>query len=95
MRNRFKKLESIMDKETIKSELISIITPYIPEKSLLDNLTDDKDLINDLSINSAHIVDIVLDIEEKYDIMMEDDLIGNMNTVKDAVDIISKKLESK
>jgi len=84
-----------MDKATIKSELISIITPYIPEKELLADLTDEKDLINDLKINSAHIVDIVLDIEEKYDIMMEDDLIGNMNTVKDAVDIIAGKLESK
>jgi len=84
-----------MDKETIKAELISIITPYIPDKNLLDDLTDEKDLINDLSINSAHIVDIVLDIEEKYDIMMEDEVIGSMNTVKDAVEIISGKLANK
>ena len=36
-------------------------------------------------------LDIVLDIEDKFDINIEDDVIGEMNTVADAVDVVMKK----
>lgn len=83
-----------MDKEKIIKELIEIITPYVPEKELIDNIDESKELINDLHINSAHIVDIVLDVEEKYDIMIDDDAIGKMNTVGESVSMIMEKIKS-
>ena len=81
-----------MDRDKIKDELAEIIGPYIPDKELLKDLSEEKDLINDLNINSAHIVDIVLDIEEKYDITIDDDAIGKMNTVGESIDIILEKV---
>ncbi len=83
-----------MDKEQIIKELIEIIKPYVPEKELIDNIDESKELINDLHINSAHIVDIVLDVEEKYDIMIDDDAIGKMNTVGESVSMILEKIKS-
>ncbi len=83
-----------MEKVTITENLFNIIGPYLPEDINTGDISEDKHLINDLRINSAHIVDIVLDIEEKFDIMVEDDIIGEMNTVKDALNIISKKVAS-
>lgn len=83
-----------MDRETIKKELLGIINPYVHDKELLNSVTEQSDLITDLQINSAHIVDIVLDIEEKYDITIDDDAIGQMNTVGESVSIIQKKLEA-
>ncbi|MEQ8337103.1 MAG: acyl carrier protein [Cyclobacteriaceae bacterium] len=83
-----------MDKEQIIKELVDIITPYVPEKDLIENIDESKDLINDLHINSAHIVDIVLDVEEKYDIMIDDDAIGKMNTVGESVSMIMEKIKS-
>ncbi|MGY8978759.1 MAG: acyl carrier protein [Cytophagales bacterium] len=84
-----------MDKNKIQEELKNIIAVYVPEKEILDNLTLEHDLINDLKINSAHIVDIVLDIEEKYDIMIEDDVIMQMGTIGQAIDIIHGKVLEK
>jgi acyl carrier protein len=84
-----------MDKNKIQEELKNIITVYVPEKKILDNLTLEHDLINDLKINSAHIVDIVLDVEEKYDIMIEDDVIMQMGTIGQAIDIIHSKVLEK
>ena len=84
-----------MDKNKIQEELKNIIAIYVPEKEILDNLTLEHDLINDLKINSAHIVDIVLDIEEKYDIMIEDDVIMQMGTIGQAIDIIHGKVLEK
>jgi len=83
-----------MDRESIKKELLSIIDPYIDEKEVTTSISESSDLINDLNINSAHLVDIVLDIEEKFDIMIEDDFIGKMDTVGNALDIIEEKLNA-
>ncbi len=84
-----------MDKNKIQEELKNIIAIYVPEKEILDNLTLEHDLINDLKINSAHIVDIVLDVEEKYDIMIEDDVIIQMGTIGQAIDVIHGKVQEK
>jgi acyl carrier protein len=84
-----------MDKNKIQEELKNIIAVYVPEKEILDNLILEHDLINDLKINSAHIVDIVLDVEEKYDIMIEDDVIMQMGTIGQAIDIIHGKVLEK
>lgn len=79
-----------MDRTKVREELINIITPFVPEGEAVD-FSEDMDLINDLKINSAHIVDIVLDIEDKFDIMIEDEVIGKMNTLNDAVDTVIAK----
>ena len=84
-----------MDKEQIRGELRTIIDPYVTEKDKLEDLNDSMELINDLKINSAHIVDIVLDIEEKYDIMIDDTSINNMNTVGESLSIIESKIAEK
>ena len=52
-------------------------------------------MINDLKINSAHIVDIVLDVEEKYDIIIEDDAIMKMGTIGQAIEVINGKVQKK
>lgn len=84
-----------MTREQIKDELKEIIGDYVQEKDLLTSLSEDHELINDLKINSAHIVDIVLDIEDKYDIMIEDEAISKMGTVGESIDVIFEKLEQK
>ena len=80
-----------MSQEEIAKELTDIIKPYLPEEVTIEDITAESDLINDLKINSAHIVDIVLDIEDKFDVMIEDDVIGEMVKVGDAVRIIAEK----
>jgi len=84
-----------MDKNTIQEQLKEIIAVYVPDKEILGKLTLEHDLINDLKINSAHIVDIVLDVEEKYDIMIEDDVIMQMGTIGQAIDVIHGKVQEK
>jgi acyl carrier protein len=84
-----------MTREQIKDELKEIISDYVTEKELLPSLNEQHELIADLKINSAHIVDIVLDIEDKYDIMIEDEAIGKMGTVGESIDIIFQKLGEK
>lgn len=80
-----------MTRETVKTDLINIIKPYLPEEVMNNEVSEENHLINDLMINSAHIVDIVLDIEDKFDIMIDDDVIGEMNTVNDSINVVLQK----
>ena len=84
-----------MNKEQTIEELKSIVKPYIQNQEAFDALTENNDFINDLKINSANLVDVILDIEEKYDIIIDNEAMERMINVKAAVAIIETKLAEK
>jgi len=73
-------------------ELKQIIKPYIQNQDAFDSLTEETDFIKDLQINSANLVDIILDIEEKYQIVIDNESMERMINVKAALEIIDSKL---
>ena len=84
-----------MSKEEIIVELKLIVKPYINNQVAYDNLSEETDFINDLQINSANLVDVILDIEEKYDIVIDTISMEKMINVKSALEIIETKLSEK
>lgn len=84
-----------MNKEELIAKLKVIIKPYTTNTEAYDNLTEKTDFISDLSINSANLVDIVLDIEEAFDVVIDNADMERMLDVKTAVEIISDKLAAK
>ncbi|MCZ4225198.1 acyl carrier protein [Pedobacter rhodius] len=83
-----------MDKQHLIEELITIITPYTEEKSALERVGENTDFIKDLKINSANLVDIILDIEEKFKIEIDNDSMAKMLTVKATIEVIESKLQA-
>ena len=81
-----------MSKEEIIDQLKEIIKPYIQDKTAFETLTENTDFINDLKINSANLVDVILDIEEKYNIVIDNESMERMINVKVAVEIIETKV---
>lgn len=73
-------------------ELKKIILPYVENEGMLDSLSEETDFIKDLNINSSNLVDIVLDIEEKYNIIIDNSSMERMTNVKSALLIIEEKL---
>ena len=45
-------------------------------------ITDDADLVKDLKIDSLDIVELMMALEEKYDVKIPDEDIENLHTVK-------------
>lgn len=84
-----------MDKAQLIEELKMIIKPFATNTEAFDNLTEETDFIKDLNINSANLVDIVLDIEENFDIVIDNTDMERMLDVKTAVEIIETKLGEK
>tara|TARA_R110000765_G_C18678460_1_gene579027 strand:- start:6 stop:260 length:255 start_codon:yes stop_codon:yes gene_type:complete len=76
-------------------KLKEIIKIYLPEDVSVTEITEESHFINELNINSANLVDIVLDVEDAFDITLENDDMDQMHTVKDALRIIQDKLNAK
>ena len=73
--------------------IIEILKKYTFDNKVWENFNVNMDLKNDLKINSARVVDIVLDLEEKFDIEISDAEIEKMKTVQDIIDIVGKLLK--
>ncbi|WP_205943511.1 acyl carrier protein [Pedobacter polaris] len=84
-----------MNREEIIALLKPIVITYAPPSAALDHINEESDFITDLKINSANLVDIVLDVEEKFDITIDNQSMEKMLTVKAAIDVISDKLNEK
>ena len=76
-------------------KLKDITKIYLPEDVSIETMTLESDFLNELNINSANLVDIVLDVEDAFDIRLENEDMDEMKTVKDALEIIDKKLSEK
>lgn len=83
-----------MESTEIIKQLKEIVRPYVAEAEMLESLNENTDFINDLKINSANLVDIVLDIEEVFGIEIDNESMQKMLTVKATTDIILNKLNS-
>lgn len=53
-------------------------------------ITRETRLIEDLKADSANVMVMIMDLEDKFGIMVEDDQIMRMRTVGDVVDYIEK-----
>lgn len=84
-----------MTKEELIIALKKLVKPYVQNEEAFDNLSETTDFINDLKINSANLVDIVLDIEDEFDIEIDNESMEQMLNVKDVVAIIDTKLKAK
>jgi acyl carrier protein len=84
-----------MDREIALEQLKEIVKPYVQNQESFDSLTEETTFINDLKINSANLVDVILDIEEKFDIMIDNESMEKMANVKTAIEIIEIELAKK
>lgn len=81
-----------MNKQKVIIALKEIVTPYTENTEALENMTEETDFIRDLQINSANLVDVVLDVEEKFNIEIDNDSMAKMLTVQAAIEIIEEKM---
>jgi acyl carrier protein len=81
-----------MEKSEIIARLKEIVTPYSKDTNALANINEESNFISDLKINSANLVDIVLDVEEAFDIEIDNDAMEKMLTVGASIDIVQNKL---
>ena len=81
-----------MTRKELITTLKKIVKPYVQDQEAFTNLSEESDFINDLKINSANLVDVILDVEDEGDIEIDNESMEKMLSVKAALDIIETKL---
>ncbi len=84
-----------MNKEETLNQLKEIIKPYTNNQLAFDNFTAETNFITDLNINSANLVDIILDVEDAFKIHIDNESMEKMIDVKSTLEIIETKLANR
>ncbi|PHR11978.1 MAG: acyl carrier protein [Aequorivita sp.] len=80
-----------MTSEEIYTKLEPIIKTYLPEDVSANEINRKSDLTRELNINSAHLVDIILDIEDLFNIEFKNEDMEQLRNVNDAILLIQQK----
>ena len=81
-----------MTRDEIFAKVVEIVRPFVKNEEALATVSDDTDILQDLKVNSARLVDVILNFEDEFDIEVEDEDADAVNTVGDAVTLIEGKL---
>ena len=81
-----------MTSEDIFEKLVPIIALYLPEDVSKEDVKPESNLTGELNINSAHLVDVVLDVEDTFNIEFDNSDMEQLHTVHDAIETIHKKI---
>jgi acyl carrier protein len=74
----------------VMGKVIEILRPFVKNTEALSTASMQTSILEDLKVNSARLVDIVLEIEDKFGIAVTDDQADQVRTVGDAVSLILK-----
>ncbi|HAV53726.1 acyl carrier protein [Aequorivita vladivostokensis] len=80
-----------MNSEEIFALLEPIIITYLPDDVSANEINRESDLTRELNINSAHLVDIILDIEDVFNIEFKNEDMEKLRNVDDAILLIQQK----
>ena len=81
-----------MTREEILAKVVEIVRPFAKDKDALETAGLGTNILDDLKVNSARLVDVILEFEDEFDIEVEDEDADSVNTIGDAVDLIETKL---
>ena len=73
--------------------VIQIIKPFVKNQAALEGANEKTSITDDLGVNSARLVDIVLEFEEQFGIEIDNDSADRVQTLGDAVQVIQEKMK--
>jgi acyl carrier protein len=77
-----------MDQKEVFEKVVGILKPFAKNKDALANVALETAIQKDLKVNSARLVDIVLELEEIFGIQVKDEDAEKVRTVGDAVNLV-------
>ncbi len=80
-----------MDQKEVFDKVVAILKPFAKNPDALATVTMETSILKDLKVNSARLVDVVLEIEDNFGIEVKDEDADKVKTVGDAVNLILAK----
>ena len=85
-----------MERTVIFKKFKSILSEHVAgdDTSTLESISEQTGLVDDLGIESLDVVNIVIDMEDHFNIQIDNDSIKRMSTVGNCLDLIEEKLQA-
>jgi acyl carrier protein len=80
-----------MDTTTAFGKVVEIIKPFVKNTTAIGEAGHGTRIIEDLGVNSARLVDIILAFEDEFGIQVDDESADRVRTLGDAVQMILQK----
>ncbi|MGI9589940.1 MAG: phosphopantetheine-binding protein [Myxococcota bacterium] len=80
-----------MEKAAAFEAVVKILTPHVKNQEALANVSEATHILDELKVNSARLVDVVLAFEDEFDIEIPDEDVDSVNTVGDCVQLVLEK----
>ena len=72
----------------VADKVIELISKQLNRPA--NEITNDKEIVKDLGADSLDVVEMVMNIEEECDVSIPDDVLANIKTVGDIINLIQK-----
>ncbi|MCS5619208.1 MAG: phosphopantetheine-binding protein [Myxococcota bacterium] len=81
-----------MEQSEVMEGVVKILKPWVKNEEAFAAVSMTTNILEDLKVNSARLVDVVIAFEDEFDIEIADEDVDTVNTVGDAVTLIVSKL---
>jgi len=81
-----------MTQEEVFDKIVEVLMKYSKADVSSSEIKMETSILEDLKVNSARLVDIILDFEDVFGIEVDDDDADRVTTVADGVQLIMAKL---
>ena len=82
-----------MDNKEIEVRLRKIFSHYSRDMELINSMTRRTNILVDLRVHSARYVDLMLDVEDEFEIEIDDSRMNEIFTVGNLIDTIKMELQ--
>ena len=80
-----------MDRKAISDKVLAILKPFVKNEAAWATANEQTSILNDLKVNSARLVDIILAFEDDFGITVDDESADKVRTIGDAINLIASK----
>ncbi|MDJ0785556.1 MAG: phosphopantetheine-binding protein [Myxococcota bacterium] len=81
-----------MESAQIGERVAKILEPYVKDTDAFAKRSDTTKILDDLKVNSARLVDVILAFEDEFDIEIADEDVDDVETLGDCVRLIAARL---
>jgi acyl carrier protein len=81
-----------VERDKIYERVVELVRPLSKNTTAVENISEDTSILEDLQVNSARLVDLILAFEDEFNIEVDDDAADLVKTIGDAVDMLAKQL---
>ncbi len=77
-----------MNRTEIQQKVLDLLSKYQGRGASKSSLTESSSLVDELAINSARMIDIVLDLEDEFGVTIDDSKLPGLVKVSDVVSLV-------